>query len=391
MMTVLHGGESRDNASVVFIESQPAFDAQLGRLRSERLLALDTEAASFHRYLDRIYLIQVSSREFTLVIDPLGVGDLRSLGSVLADPAVEVVFHDADYDLRILDRDYGFRGVNLFDTRVAAQFLNEPAIGLAALLEKYLGVTLDKRFQRADWSLRPLTPEMLAYAAADTRHLPDLRDLLAERLRAAGRWSWVQEEFELLSQVRWTPPGQGEEPHLRIKGARALRGKQLTVLRELHAWREAAAKQADRAPFRVLSNELLIEIAKALPDQEEGLRAVAGMAGSVMARRGKELLAAVRAGIASPEDSIHPLPRNRRSAPEPWFEAQLERLKTARNEVARRLDLAPGLVCPNGTLEALTRAQPKTAEELIRVPGFRRWQAETFGEELLAVIRRGRP
>ena len=112
------------------------------------------------------------------MVDPLATGGLAPLAGVLADPAIEIVFHDADYDLRLLDREYGFRPSHLFDTRIAAQLLNEPGVGLAALLEKYLGVRLDKRFQRADWSARPLSKAMLEYAASDTRHLPALRDIL---------------------------------------------------------------------------------------------------------------------------------------------------------------------------------------------------------------------
>ena len=201
-----------------------AFDALIGGFQHEPLLAADTEAASFHRYRDRIYLIQLSSRSETAVVDPLAVHELGGLGTLLSNPKIEIIFHDADYDLRILDRDYGFRAVNLFDTRIAAQLLNEPGIGLAALLEKYVGVKLDKRFQRADWSVRPLKPGMLQYAADDTRFLPLLRDLLKEKLIAADRWSWAQEEFELLEGVRWNTAGPPEEAYLRMKGARSLKG-----------------------------------------------------------------------------------------------------------------------------------------------------------------------
>ncbi|HEY4649602.1 MAG TPA: ribonuclease D, partial [Gemmatimonadales bacterium] len=185
-------------------------------------MALDTEAASFHRFRDRVYLLQVSSRRETAIVDPLAVTDLSLVGEVLADPQIEVVFHDADYDLRLLAHEYGFRGANLFDTRIAAQLLNEPGVGLAALLEKYLGVRLDKRFQRADWSARPLTPDMLDYAAADTRHLPELRDLLREQLVQQGRWEWAEEEFAILSANPRTVAEPVEPAYLRIKGAKAL-------------------------------------------------------------------------------------------------------------------------------------------------------------------------
>ena len=242
-----------------------AFDLLVARFQREPLVAVDTEAASFHRYRDRIYLIQLSSRDETAVVDPLAVHNLSGLGALLGNQDIEIIFHDADYDLRILDRDYGFHAARLFDTRIAAQLINEPGIGLAALLEKYIGVKLDKRFQRADWSVRPLKPGMLQYAADDTRFLPVLRDLLKERLIAADRWSWASEEFELLEGVRWNSGGPPEEAYLRMKGARSLKGRQLAVLRAVFQWREGIAAQLDRAPFRVAHNDTLLAVAKAQP------------------------------------------------------------------------------------------------------------------------------
>ena len=152
----------------VLLADDDALQSFVGKLRKQSCVALDTEAASFHRYVDRIYLLQLSSDSETAIIDPLSIKNLKPLGRLLADSSVEVVFHDADYDLRVLDRDYGFRGKRLFDTRIAAQLLGEPAIGLGPLLEKYFGVRVNKKYQRADWSQRPLTPEMISYAATDT-------------------------------------------------------------------------------------------------------------------------------------------------------------------------------------------------------------------------------
>src|SRR5206468_10656891 len=126
---------------------------------------------SFHRFIDRIYLLQLSTRDRSAIIDPLRIGAPQELGALLEDPNVEIVFHDADYDLRLLRQDYGWQVRTIFDTRVAAQLLGIRAFGLAALLEKYFGVKLDKKHQRADWSMRPLTPDMLNYAAQDTMHL----------------------------------------------------------------------------------------------------------------------------------------------------------------------------------------------------------------------------
>ena len=371
---------------VPLIRSEPELDALFARLRGAPLLAVDTEAASFHRYTDRIYLLQVSSRDETAVIDPLAVERLAPLADVLADPAVEIVFHDADYDLRLLDREFGYRATNLFDTRIAAQLLNEPGVGLAALLEKYLDVRLDKRFQRADWSARPLSAEMLEYAASDTRHLPQLRDILKQQLEARGRLSWAEEEFELLENIRWTPP-DGEPAYLRLKGARTLKGRELAILRELHGWREGAAQQADRATFRILNNEPMLAIARQPPADLAGLKAIPGIGGDQAERRGREILAAVKRGLEVPDGDLPRIERPPRRPHDPALELRLERLKAIRNQLSVRLELAPGVLCPNGTLEAIARANPLNMSELAALPEPRRWQVAEIGSQLLAALR----
>ena len=250
-----------------YIRTPEALAEAIAALSREPLVAADTEAASFHRYRDRIFLIQLSSPSRTEIIDPLAVADLSPVGQLLADAKVEKIFHDADYDLRILDRDYGFRARRLFDTRIAAQLAGEPAVGLAALLEKYAGVKLAKEHQKADWSRRPLPPAMLAYAAADTAHLPALREQLRARLIALGRLIWAEEEFTRLEDLRWTGGGGGApdgaggggaggpDAFLRVKGAKALTPRQLAALRELYLWREALAAEQDRATFRIIGND----------------------------------------------------------------------------------------------------------------------------------------
>ena len=290
-------------STVPLVRSQPELEALFARFRGAPLLAVDTEAASFHRFTDRVYLLQVSSRDETAVVDPLAVESLAPLAEALADPEVEIVFHDADYDLRLLDREYGYRATRIFDTRIAAQLLNEPGVGLAALLEKYLGVRLDKRFQRADWSARPLSPEMLEYAASDTRHLPRLRDILKQQLEARGRLSWAEEEFALLDGIRWAPP-DGEPAYLRLKGAKALKGRELAILRELHEWREGVAQRADRATFRILNNEPMLLMARQPPADLAALKAIPGIGGEQAERRGREILAAVKRGQEVPDRDL---------------------------------------------------------------------------------------
>ena len=379
-----------DNPSpprIRLIQSQAELDSLFQRFTHEPLLAVDTEAASFHRFHDRVYLLQLSSRLETAVVDPLAVDSLAPLAAVLADPSIEIVFHDADYDLRLLGLEYGFRATNLFDTRIAAQLLNEPGVGLAALLEKYVGVRLDKRFQRADWSARPLSPEMLEYAAADTHHLPALRDLLRERLREQGRLEWAQEEFALATEARRSP--DAEEPgYLRLKGAKALPGRALAVLRELHQWRDQLARRTDKAAFRILNNEPMLSMAMSPPQDLAQLKAIRGIGTEQAERRGQEILAAVQRGMSVPEAQLPRVERPPRRPPDAAYEARLERLKAARNLLATQYNLAPGVLCPNGTLEAIARLNPTAVEELAQIPEFRRWQLREIGDALLTALQR---
>jgi ribonuclease D len=354
----------------------------------EPLVAVDTEAASFHKYVDRVYLMQLSTREHTAIVDPLAVADLAPVGALLADAAVEKVFHDADYDLRILDRDYGFHAKRLFDTRIAAQLAGEPAIGLASLLEKYAGVKLSKTHQKADWSQRPLPPGMLEYAAADTRHLPELRAALRARLEQLGRLSWAEEEFVRLESLRWTGPGEDDsDAYLRVKGARTLAPRQLAALRELFNWRESVAEKEDKAPFRVVGPDVLLGVAKALPDSPDALSRVRELPASLARRYGPALWDAVRRARAIPERDLPQLERARRAPKDPGFDEAVERLKAARTRVAEKLGLDPGVLCGRTTLEAVARAKPANRAGLLQVPELRRWQVAALGDELLAALQ----
>lgn len=374
--------------SIRLIQSQGQLESLFERFKGEPLLAIDTEAASFHRFHDRIYLLQLSSRRETAVVDPLAVTSLEPLGAVLGDSSIEIVFHDADYDLRLLGLEYGFKATHLFDTRIAAQLLNEPGVGLAALLEKYLGVRLDKRFQRADWSARPLSSEMLEYAAADTHHLPVLRDLLREQLRERGRLEWAEEEFSLATEVRRQPLDTEELGYLRLKGAKAMPGRALAVLRELYDWRDQLARRTDKAAFRILNNEPMLLMAKSPPEDLEQLKTIRGIGGEQAERRGREILAAVQRGLSIQESELPRVERPQRRPADPAYEARLERLKAARNLLAVQYDLPPGVLCPNGTLEAVARMHPSTLEQLAQVPELRRWQLREIGAGLFAALQR---
>src|SRR5947208_8794398 len=376
---------------MMHIRTDAALAEIIAALRREPLVAADTEAASFHRYRDRIFLVQLSSPRQTAIIDPLAVRDLAPVGELRADRQVEKIFHEADYDLRILDRDYGFRARRLCDTRIAAQRAGEPAVGLAALLEKYVGVKLAKEHQKANWSRRPLPPAMLAYAAADTQHLPALREALRSRLAALARLPWAEEEFTRLEDLRWTGPpegGAGADAFLRIKGAKALPPRQLAALRELYRWRENVAAEQDRATFRIIGNDALFAVARALPRSAAELAAIGQVPGALAGRHGPALLDAVRRALALGEADLPRVERTPRPPRDTSVEARVERLKAARNRVAQELGLDPGVMCGRSTLEAVARAQPLPNDRagLAGIRELRRWQIDALGDALLAAF-----
>ncbi|MBI4501790.1 MAG: ribonuclease D [Gemmatimonadetes bacterium] len=373
------------SGAVQLITTAQAVRSLAARLRGEPVVAFDTEAASFHRYIDRVYLIQISSPRETAIVDPLATDDLSPLGDLLANPAIEVVFHDADYDLRSLDRDFGFRARRVFDTRIAAQLLGEPGVGLSALLQKYFGVTLNKKMQRADWSQRPLTQEMIDYAAADTSHLPALRDVMEAELQKRGRLDWAREEFTRLEAVRSNSDSTNSDEYLRLKGAKALPPRAQVILRSLHQWRENRARVLDRAPFRVLHNEALLALAQTAPTTIAAMRAAPGVPASAVDRYGEELIAEVSGALSTPPSEWPRRERSARFRPDAETELRFERLKQMRNERAKELGLEPGVLCANAALLALARGESGSAEPdrpgTDERPELRAWQRIALGED----------
>lgn len=370
-----------------YIDNPEQLRQVLPRLSGQPLLGVDTEAAGYHRYLDRLSLIQISTRTENFLVDPLAIEDLSGLGPILSDRGTEKIFHDADYDLRILDRDLGLSVAGLFDTQIAAAFLGERALGLGAVVERFLGPSLPKAFQRADWAERPLSQGMMDYAATDTAYLPALRDRLREELVARGRMAWAEEEFARREQTRWTEAGDEREAFLRMKGARDLTPRGLAILREIFAWREEVARERDQATFRVLSNQALLALSVRPPDNLRELAEVDGVSQGMADRRGRDILAAVRRGLAVPDEELPRFPPSRRWDRDPEAEARAERLRDVRTGVAETLGLDPGFLMSRAVLDEVARRNPGSPEELLEIPEIRRWQVEALGEPLIASLR----
>jgi len=369
----------------LYLDKPEQVDRFLNQISGVTELALDTEGASFHRFLDRIYLLQLSTREHSAIIDPLPIGSPAGLGRLLQSKSVEVVFHDADYDLRLLHQDYGWHVTNIFDTRIASQLLGIKSFGLAALLEQFFDVKLDKKHQRADWSMRPLTPDMLEYAAQDTRYLLQLKDHLNGELTRRGRLHWAEEEFARLEGTRWEAE-ESMEGFLRLKGARDLSRPELAVLREVANWRDTVAAQLDRATFRVMGNEVLFELARRVPKSVSELSAIKGMPKGMIERAGADIVAAVRRGAEVPEAELPKFPRGQRWNKDRDFDERVARLTAVRGSATTRLELDPGVLCSRERLENIARSGAKTIDDLASVPDLRRWQIEEMGAGFIAAL-----
>ena len=309
-------------SAVEVVTTGPRLAAVCDAAMRQPRVAVDLESNGFYRYPERVCLVQLATSDDVHVIDPLSIDDPAPLGRLLADPSVGKIFHSADYDIRSLDRDWGFRVRGLFDTSIAAAFVGSEKLGLAAVLKEYLDVDVDKdkKLQRADWSRRPLTEEMLRYAAQDVIHLGKLKAVLDARLARLGRTEWVREETERLAGVRFTPPDD-EWGFLTVKGSRDLDGRGLAVLRSLHSFRENEALVLDRPPFKVMSDSVIAALAsdpradigkvKGIGEIRPGSRRLRGAPSRAGGAEG-------RAGAAAPG------PQERRATDEPQGEGQGE-------------------------------------------------------------------
>jgi ribonuclease D len=277
------------------------------KLQLHPVIAVDLEADSMHNYQEKVCLLQFSTEDETVLIDPLAGTELAPLKPILADPAIRKIFHAADYDMRCLARDFTIEIDGLFDTMICSQFLGEDKFGLADLLRKYFSVELDKQYQRADWSRRPMSEGMIRYAGEDTCHLHRLVEILEQQLIEMGRLEWVKEEFALLEKVRFAV--HDGPLFLRFKGAGTLDRRQLAVLESLLQWRNTEARRRDCPLYKVLGNKSLLGLARLKPTGRNVLQQVEGVSPRLIDRYGSNLLQQVAVGLELAEMELPIYPR----------------------------------------------------------------------------------
>lgn len=365
-------------------------------LRTQPRFALDTESNSLYSYHGKVCLIQISCHAVNdqtgapeivdFLIDPLRLDSLQPLGDLCADPAFEVVMHAADNDMLTLYRNHGFTFGRIFDTQLAARILGWKQVGLAALLEKHFGIVSNKRMQRTDWGKRPLTPEQIAYAQMDTHYLLQLREILVHELEALGRWEEAQDAFAALAALDPSVRLPEERTLWQMRAVREVPREQHGVIEALWRWREDEARSADRPPFKVVNDSVLVDLAKRQPQTKSELEEIPGLSNLQVRRYGAALLQAVRDGQAHLPP---PLPngdgRLEHLLDKP-AQLRYDALRRWRTDTAHTRTVDVDIVLPNSILFTIAQQNPSTLQELASIPELTAWKVKTYGQQILAVL-----
>ncbi len=364
------------------IDTADGLQRTVEALRRCSVLAVDTESNSLYAYTERVCLIQVSAPAADYLIDPLAIDDMSPFGELLADPQIEKVFHAAEYDLLGLHRDLDSQVAPLFDTMWAARIVGWPQCGLAALLKTHFGVTQDKRMQRHNWGKRPLSPRALSYAVQDTHYLLPLRDILAVELKRLGRLEEAKEVFAEIHHVIERARTVEDYDFWRVKGARLLDATERSVLRELFQFREEEARWHDRPRFRIISDKVLVLLARSQPTSEQQLFEL-DVPRAVIRRYDQELVEAICRGKANPVDTPPPARNDYYSSAD---DALYEALRVWRKQVARRRRVDPDVILSNATLRDIAAHRPHSIGELKGVDTLGPWKMQQYGPALIRVI-----
>jgi len=374
--------------SYEWIETLPRLEEAIRILGQAKIIGVDLEADSMYHYFEKVCLLQISTESASYILDPLALRDLSSLRPVFSNPRIRKVFHGADYDIRSLYRNFQIEVENLFDTQLACKFLGLRETGLEALLRSRFHVELNKKYQQADWSQRPLSPEMVEYAAMDGRYLIPLARILEKELEEKNRLTWVEEECLLLSKVRFMPPNHAPL-YLKVKGAFLLDPRSLAVLAALLEFREAQAQELDLPPIKVLRNEPLLELAMKKPLRLEELETGKVLSREQSDRYGTRLLQEIRRALAIPEENLPVYPREARPHFSTSVRKRVKALKTWRDIRAKHLGLEPGILINNALINAFALKNPRSIKERGEIPGLTKWQEDYFGQEILAAQTSG--
>jgi len=365
-----------------FVDCPEALHRMIDDLAAQSIIAVDTEANSLFAYRERVCLIQFSTSESDYLLDTLALDDLSSVAPIFSNPDIEKVFHAAEYDILILRRDFDFSFARIFDTMVAARILGWDAVGLGALLQSEFSIHANKKYQRADWGMRPLPQDMLTYAQMDTHFLIALRNQLKTALKAKGRWSLALEDFKRSCHLNGHPERPPVDACWRIKGANELQPQQSAVLRELCLFRDQKARVLDRPLFKVIGNKVLIELARIWPRSIAQIAAIQGISPRQAQRLGPGILAAIQRGQhAEPLRPVH-LPRRNNA-----YLNRVDQLRRWRKIQAKNLGVQSDIILPKDMLHKISAENPRTTDLLAGVMDTLPWRFHRFGDEILKQLK----
>jgi ribonuclease D len=360
-------------------------------------VALDAERASGYRYSQRAYLVQLRrAGTGTALIDPIALPDLSEIDAAIGD--AEWILHAAGQDLPCL-AEVGLRPARLFDTELAGRLLGDERVALGTMVERHLGIGLEKGHSAVDWSTRPLAYDWLVYAALDVELLVDLRDVLADELARAGKTEWAEQEFEAVRLAG--PPPPRADPWRRTSGIHKLRTRrQLAAARALWAARDEYAADRDIAPGRVLPDSAIVEAARIDPARPADLAALPIFGGPRQRRRLSRWVAALEQARALPDDQLPPLTGGGGDgipATSRWRErdpAAAARLVAARDTLTRLAEqhtvLSQNLLASDVVRRLCWDPPPALDEAAVRSRlaelGARPWQIEITAGPLAAAL-----
>lgn len=374
------------NSKYLYLTTSEAQDAAISILGRAPVIGVDTEGDSLYSYQEKVSLIQISDATENYIFDPL-LSDIRPLGALLENRSILKVFHGADYDLVSLKRDFGFQIGPIFDTALAARAVGIKEFSLQNLVARYFQITLSKTHQKSNWSIRPLPEAQLEYAYQDTAYLIRLYEVLREEVEKKGRGDQIEEDLRRLEEISWNGKGFEPDDYLRLKGARALPPKSQQALRELAALRDRFARERNRPPFKIISNDDLLLMAKNLPQNEEELKKLFPRESAPVYRNRALWLDAVSRGVKTTD----PLPKREKNGFEPMTpdqEKALTRLREWRNRQAEAEGVEPAMVITSSALKEIVKQGPKSLEELSAMAPLRQWQIKRYGEPVLKELSR---
>lgn len=346
---------------------------------------VDVEADSMFHFTEHVCLIQIAVPEACLLIDPLAVTDLSCLQPFFLDPAITKIFHGASYDVRCLSKDFNIRVNNLYDSEIACRFLGLRETGLNAVVQSMFQETLDKKYQKKDWSQRPLSGGMLEYAARDVLYLIPLWKILTEQVERKRRTAWVAEECRLISLARYAEEN-GDPLFMKIKGAGRLDRRSLAVLEELLKKRRDIAGKKDLPPFKVMGNTVLMMLAEEKPSSREALRRTGILSAKQESMYGEPVCRAIQTALETGDTDLPVYPREKRAPLSRKASLRVDALKRWREITAEALAMDAGLILPNALAVGIARDNPRTVEELDRIDGMKEWQKQAFGRDVVAIL-----